>query len=218
MAGEKIVNVIVKNPYGDIIYVEAMKCDKKGVKSFEDIRVTIQKRLKWPATIMLGYDLGTQQSLLVYKAQNENGKIDWSLNFNDIDLLSAFCATAGTPVNVVSICFKRDIGLGAAGIGDVLEFVEVVKLLLCAFFIIHTYIFPFRVLSKKYGVDESYIRDTIKRSKSWDIGFISTEDFRYKTVVERSVMNKMRYKRIGEKWVSMTRRPFKFPHDIFRQT
>lgn len=59
--------------------------------------------------------------------------------------------------------------------------------------------------------------DTIKHCKTWRLGFISTEEFKHKKIVEYSIMKKLGYKKVGDKWVASGIERQKYPFEITRE-
>lgn len=59
--------------------------------------------------------------------------------------------------------------------------------------------------------------DTIKHCKTWRLGFISTEEFKYKKIIEYSIMRKLGYKKTGDKWVINSMERLKYPFEITRE-
>lgn len=212
---ERRINIIVKTPYGDTIYVKTLVHNSEHVRSIEHIHAILEKELKWPKTIMLQYARDTQQALLVYEAQRKNGKIDWSLNFETLDLPTAFNATGGAPVNVIAVCYEVDVGLGAIDTEKALS--TIFQSIRAFSYMARDYFSPFRALSKKYDISEEYIKETINRSKVWGVGFITTDNLKHQKIIEDSIMRKLGYQKIDKQWVSRVERPTKLPCDIFKE-
>jgi len=214
---KKIINIIAENPLGDIVYTESLRYDPKKMKGMCDVRDILVKKLVWPKTVICGYCRRTQQAMLVHDAKCGNGSIDWALKFHELDFETAFTATGAAPITIIAICYEEDIGLGGIGFGDVSHLAKIFKILAWLFLLVYNYVRPYRTLSKKYDISEAYIQETINRCDKWRVGFISTEDFKYKSVIERSIMRKMSYKKNNRQWeFNRSRYFFKDPYKIFR--
>lgn len=214
----KSINIIAKNTFGETIYAESIKY-ASNTANFKEIDKRIKTRLGWPEYIQCEYDRKTKQLITVSQAELTDGKINWSLNFNAINFDDAFVATHSQPITVIAICHKEGGGLGG-GIGTVSAIVDlsikIAKIIGYLALAIYYYKKPYKLLTKRYGLDESYIIDTINQRKEWGAGFISIEEFRYKQVIETSIMRRLGYKKIGKEWVSEIDRRSKYPDSIFK--
>ena len=216
----KTINIIAENPYGKTIYAESVCYDSKKYKKLEDISEYIKKKLKWPDCVICKYDNYTQQSMLVCDAISKNGSINWLLPFWEIDIIDAFGKTSDDMISVIAVCFEWTPGLGAgpdtilALIEFLKAFIEFLKILGYLFFAVYYFFFPYKLLLKKYKVNEIFVKDTIKIRTEWDKGFISIDNFRYKNVIEYSIMKKLGYKKVGDKWVINGIERLKYPFEI----
>ena len=214
----RIINIIAKNTFGETIYVESIKY-ASDITSFKEISEHVKKKLGWPEYIQCGYDRKTRQLITVSQAELTDGKINWSLNFNAINFDDAFAATHSQPITVITICHKEGGGLGG-GIGTVSAIVDLsiktAKIIGYLALAIYYYKKPYKLLAKRYGLDKSYVIDTIKQRQKWGTGFISIEEFRYKQVIETSIMRRLGYKKIGKEWVSEIDKRSKYPDSIFK--
>ena len=211
-----VINIIAKNPYGETFFVESIEYKASKYKSMDDIRRELSQKLKWPKAIICEYDKNTQEALLVYDAHKKDGKIDWRAYFEEIGLDEVFAATSKKPVTIIAVCYKEAPGLGDE-IGEVLNLVEFIKILAYIFVAFYYFIRPFSLLDKKYNVNENFVCGTIRRNRKWKSGFISADNFRFKWIVERSIMQKIGYKKIGKEWVSTIERPYMLPQDIAKE-
>lgn len=209
---KETINVIAKDSYGEIIYVESFP--NNDFKKVEDIGKYLQKKMKWPKSVICGYTRISQQRLLVQDAFSRNGKINWLLETEKVDIEKVALASPSNTVNVVVVCLKSPPGLGCA-LETALR-VMGLKALFWLFLVIHSYLSPFRTLMKKYGVDEDFVKGTIKMRKEWDRGFISIDSFQCKGLVEYSIMRKLGYKLKDKKWATNIGRQPKFPDAIIR--
>ena len=212
----KTINIIAKNPYGEVTYAESVRFDSKKYKKLEDISEYIKKKLKWPDCVICKYDKYTQQSILVCDAISKNGSINWSLPFWEIDIKDAFGKTSDDMISVIAVCFEWAPGLGA-GPDTILTFIEFLKILGYLFFAVYYFFFPYKLLLKKYKVNEIFIKDTIKKRTEWNKGFISIDNFLYKNVIEYSIMKKLGYKKASNKWVISSIERLKYPFEIIAE-
>lgn len=171
--------------------------------------------MKWPDCVICEYDKYTQQSMLVCDAISKNGSINWSLPFWEIDIKDAFAKTSDDMISVIAVYFERAPGLGA-GPDTILTFIEFLKILGYLFFAVYYFFFPYKLLLKKYKVNEIFVKDTIKIRTEWNKGFISIDNFRYKNVIEYSIMKKLGYKVVDKKWVNHMVSRYKLPGEIVK--
>jgi hypothetical protein len=211
----RTINIIAKNPYGETVYAESVCYDPKKYKKFEDISKHVKKKLKWPDCVICEYDKYTQQSMLVCDAVSKNGSINWSLPFWKIDIEDAFKKTSGNMISVIAVCFEKAPGLGA-GPDTILTIIEFLKILGYLFFAIYYFFFPYKLLLKEFKVNEIFAKDTIKMRMKWNKGFISIDNFRYKNVIEHSIMKKLGYEVVDKKWVNHMINRCKLPNEIVK--
>lgn len=214
LKSDGVINIIAKNPNSETIFTETLYNDG-SLKTLADLETYELKRTKWAQAIFCGFDRSTQQSILVYNSQKNDGQINWKTDFDKIPIATALCATAPRPITIIAACYEEAPGFGELS-DDILNVAEFLKILLFVLTALHHYIFPFRFLAKKYQLPEDYIRETICQSNTWSIGFISTESFKYKRLVERSVMKKLGYRKSGDKWALKSEAPSKLPYEIMR--
>lgn len=217
MKGNKpIINIIVKNKYGETINVESITNTSK-LKTTEDAGNYIMKKMKWPVCFDCGYDKAIQQRLLVRDAESKQGSIDWLLRTDDFSISEALAASFNNSVTLIVICYEQFPELGC--LDDAFSLLEYfLKLVFVIVSLLYNYFSPYKQLMKEYKVDKSFINDTIKLRRHWDKGFISSRKIRFKGVIERSIMKKLGYRIINGRWTVKNDIDirFKFPYEIMR--
>lgn len=215
-ANKKSLNIIAKNPYGETIYAESITKDLNKFKTIEDTGRYLKKKMTWPACVICKYDKSTQQSLLVHDAFSKKGQIDWNLRTEEMNIETAFNASQNHTITIIGICFEKALGLGCTA-DTILNIIDFLKLIAWFFVAIYSYVFPFRTMHKKYKVNENYVKDTIKISNRWNKGFLSTDNFRHKKIIEYSIMRKLGYRAVDGKWINdRSELRFKFPDEIVK--
>ena len=215
-ASKKTLNIIAKNPYGETIYAESLSKNLNSFNKVEDVGQYLREKMTWPDCVICEYDKSTQQLLLVHDAISKKGQINWNLMTGEISIEKAFDAVKNRSITIIGICFEEAPGFGC-GPDTILNIIEFLKMVTWLFLAVYNYIFPFKTMSKKYRINESYIKDTILVRESWDKGFLSIDNFRYKNIIERSIMRKLGYRIINKKWVNnYPGRRFKFPNEIIK--
>lgn len=210
-----IINIIAKNSYGETLYVESISKNLSKYTNINDIGKYIEEKLKWPKCTICRYDKVTQQLLLVYDAVAKKGEIDWNLDTSSIHIDQAVERMDDGIVTIIVICFEGCVGLGCAP-ESIVTMIEFLRLLAYPILAVYNYIFPFHIMSKKYKISKDFIKDTITIRKNWNVGFISVEDFCYKKIIERSIMKKLGYRKIGQKWNTEINLREKMPEVIIR--
>ena len=207
------INIIAKEGSGKICYVKMLKYDSEKMKNFDDVTSFIMKTLKWPKSVFCDYDVDTKQYIIVSNSISRNGQLDWKIDFRKLNFNEVFRFSENPSITVVAVCYPVSLGLGA-GFGEVLTWVEFLKIIFSIAIQLYYYIFPYKLLSKKYGFSRSFIVGTISRCRAWRLGFISTEEFKYKKIIEHSIMKKLGYKKTGDKWVINSIERLKYPFEI----
>lgn len=207
------INIIAKEGSGKICYVKMLEYDLKKMKNFDDVTSFIMKTLKWPKSVFCDYDVDTKQYIIVSNSISRNGQLDWKIDFRKLNFNKFFRFSENPSITVVAVCYPVSLGLGA-GVGEVLMWVEFLKIIFSIAIQLYYYIFPYKLLSKKYGFSKSFIVGTISRCRAWRLGFISTEEFKYKKIIEHSIMKKLGYKKTGDKWVINSIERLKYPFEI----
>lgn len=207
------INIIAKEESGKICYVKMLEYDSKKMKNFDDVTSFIMKTLKWPKSVFCDYDVDTKQYIIVSNSISRNGQLDWKIDFRKLNFNEVFRFSENPSITVVAVCYPVSLGLGA-GVGEVLTWVEFLKIIFSIAIQLYYYIFPYKLLSKKYGFSRSFIVGTISRCRAWRLGFISTEEFKYKKIIEHSIMKKLGYKKTGDKWVINSIERLKYPFEI----
>lgn len=210
------INIIVKNEFGEICYVKTLKYDPKKMKDFDDIVSFVISTLKWPKSVFCDYDAKTKQRIIVNDSMNKTGQLDWKIDFSKLEFKEVSRFNANSSITIIAVCYPVSVGLGS-GIGEVLTFAEFLKIIFSMVLRLYYYIFPYKLLSKKYNFSKLFIMDTIKHCKTWRLGFISTEEFKHKKIVEYSIMKKLGYKKVGDKWVASGIERQKYPFEITRE-
>ena len=210
------INIIAKEGSGKICYVKMLKYDSEKMKNFDDVTSFIMKTLKWPKSVFCDYDVDTKQYIIVSNSISRNGQLDWKIDFRKLNFNEVFRFSENPSITVVAVCYPVSLGLGA-GVGEVLTWVEFLKIIFSIAIQLYYYIFPYKLLSKKYGFSRSFIVGTISRCRAWRLGFISTEEFKYKKIIEYSIMRKLGYKKTGDKWVINSMERLKYPFEITRE-
>ena len=207
------INIIAKEESGKVYYVETIKYDPEEMKDFDDIVSFIIKTLKWPKSVFCDYDVDTKQRILVNNSISKIGQLDWKINFNKLNFKEVFSFSEISSITVIALCYPVPLGLGS-GVSEVLTCVEFFKSILLMIQRLYYYIFPYKLLSKKYGFSKLFIVGTITRCGIWRLGFISTEEFKYKKMIEHSIMRKLGYKKAGGKWMNDNISRLKYPFEI----
>lgn len=207
------INIIAKEESGKICYVKMLKYDSKKMKNFDDVVSFIMKTLKWPKSVFCDYDVDTKQYIIVSNSISRSGKLDWKIDFSKLNFKEVFRFSENPSVTVIAACYPVSLGVGA-GVGEVLTWVEFLKIIFSIAIQLYYYIFPYKLLSKKYGFSKLFIVGTISRCRAWRLGFISTEEFKYKKIIEHSIMKKLGYKKTGNRWVINNIERLKYPFEI----
>ena len=210
------INIIVKNEFGEICYAITLKYDPKKMKDFDDIVSFVISTLKWPKSVFCDYDAKTKQRIIVNDSMNKTGQLDWKIDFRKLKFKEVSRSNANSSITVIAVCYPVPVGLGF-GIGEVLTCAEFLKIIFSMFLRLYYYIFPYKLLSKKYNFSNLFIMDTITHCKTWRLGFISTEEFKHKKIVEYSIMKKLGYKKVDDKWVISDIERQKYPFEITRE-
>lgn len=210
------INIIVKNEFGEICYVTTLKYNSKKMKDFDDIVSFVIRTLRWPKSVFCDYDAKTKQRIIVNDSMNKTGQLDWKIDFSKLKFKEVSRSNANSSITVIAVCYPVSVGLGS-GIGEVLTCAEFLKIIFSIALRLYYYIFPYKLLSKKYNFSKLFIMDTIKHCKTWRLGFISTEEFKYKKMIEYSIMRKLGYKKTGDKWVINSMERLKYPFEIIRE-
>lgn len=155
------INVIVKNEFEEICYVKTLKYDSKKMKDFDDIVSFVIKTLKWPKSVFCDYDAKTKQRIIVNDSMNKTGQLDWKIDFSKLKFKEVSRPNANSSITIIAVCYPVFLGLGS-GIGEVLTFVEFLKIIFSMILRLYYYIFPYKLLSKKYNFSKLLIMDTIK--------------------------------------------------------
>lgn len=210
------INIITKEESGKVYYVKALKYDPKKMKDFDDVIAFIIKTLKWPKSVYCNYDAKTIQCIIKNDALNKTGQLDWKINFSKLKFKDAFRLNGNSPITIVAVCYPVAIGLGS-GIDEELGYVELSKIIFSIIRCLYYCVFPYKLLLRKYNFSRLFIADTIKQCEVWRLGFISTEEFRYKKIVEYSIMKKLRYNKVGDRWIANSIERCKYPFEIIRE-
>lgn len=140
----------------------------------------------------------TEKNMIIFYAK-KNHKINWFIDYEKIKLKNYFTAS-----NRNEIFFNAVGGYGSASGFEWLEIIS--KIIKVIFFILKNLYKILRVLSykkmEKYtSRSKEFIVDVIKSSEKWSCGFITSENFKFKKIVEYFIMKDLGYKRKKGFWI-----------------
>ena len=143
-------------------------------------------------------DEQTEKDIIVFYAK-KNHKINWFIDFDKIKMKNYFMA-----VNRSEIFFYAVGGYGSTGDLSCLQVVfKVIKMVL--FFLKNFYklfkILSYRKMERHTNRSRLFIVYVIGSSDKWNCGFISSNEFKLKGVVEFFIMRDLGYKKKNGEWI-----------------
>lgn len=199
----KTINIIVRDSKGNNKYTESIKYNKNIYENLDDIRNYVVKKFNIDICPCCCYDFNTKRNILYNMSKEKYDFIYWKIDFYTLSFKEAFHYTRNNPITVVVI-FDLSDGIGGTDSFSLWDRIELLKILISIIVKLkRVYKIkknPFAELKKIYYIDEELIKAVIILGDEWKIGFITSEEIKYKKIIESTIMRKLGYKKIKNKW------------------
>lgn len=201
---KKYINILLTYPENDIKRIRQIKektIKDNNIHNLIDLDNYINKidLLDDYGAHSLEYDIKIEKDIIYYLAI-KNGSINWNPDYNMFDIQDLFKIN-----NEDEILIRAYPGIGGVFNELILPVIlsaiyDVLKFIVLNIFKLSNAI-SYKMLYKQTFKEKDYINEIILRSNKWKKGFITDNDFKFKSFCEKNIMKKLNYKINNGYWM-----------------
>jgi len=198
------INILIREEKNVILDVIKIKYNQKRINNIYDIESYLIKNYNNSdnTSYCCEYEVESKKQYLYYLAK-KNKKLILDTNFEELLFDDYFKITKNHTLTINAF-------LVGGGCGDMhsifaiisllLTIIDIIKKIIKIFSIFIYYFFPFYFIRRKYGYGRVFISDIIEWSDEWDYKFFSLNRMKFNSILEKSIMRKLKYHKKNKKW------------------
>ena len=194
----KKIHIINIGPDGTKVSLKTLKSNQFEDYTLKKLEDFINSKEYFTGGDSIVLDEQTEKSMIIYYAK-KNNQINWFIDFKKIKVKNFFIG-----LNRNEIFFNTVGGYGSTGTIGILAFIF--KIIKAVFSLLMNLYKLFKFLSYKKmeqftGRSKDFIVEVITSDEKWKCGFISFNDFKFKSFVEFFIMTDLGYKKRKGTWI-----------------